>query len=91
MCAPNEPKTYLSQTGLLLVKTIGSQMDYYKYTEHLIKKKSTTAITTSPSNFVPSTDNFLRNFTKLFKQDALKPKDQQNLVIALLKAYVVKV
>lgn len=85
------PKKHFSQTGLLLLKSISQEVDYYKASgQYDDRCESSKKLNTSRNEFVPSKDNFIAHFTKLYMEDKEKPTQKQSLIVALAKVFTAK-
>jgi len=85
----NTPRKFLSEDGLLLYDQAESERRYYESIQTLISSDATSSVKTHNS-FVPSKDDFIGQFIELYHKEQLKPKDHQNLIVALTQAYVAK-
>jgi len=84
------PRQCMTEAGLLLVRKAKSEHRYYENIQKLISSKATSSIKTI-NDFVPCKDAFIDQFAKMYREEQMKPRDKQNLIVALAQAYVAKV
>ena len=70
-------------------KSRWGEVHYYDSIQMLIDLKGTAEVKTD-NDFVWSKDDFLRKFNWIYWEEKLKPNNQQNMMIALVEAYIAK-